>query len=152
MGLSGMWTFVPSTHHFNPWSLSLKPAAVSMYDFFCRKMFFFFEGSCGYSREASFSTGLVGVSCLFLGSAQNPQLAVSFWTKCHSPVELRAGRHRVTGLSHGFLGVLITSDTVEVVSANPVLILPLRRFQECSLYFSGQDDIWAWRTIILMAL
>lgn len=43
VGLQGLWTFVPSTCHFNPWSLSLKPAAVSTYDFFCRRTFFFLK-------------------------------------------------------------------------------------------------------------
>lgn len=95
-------------------------------------MTFFSVGKCwgsrGYHCEASFSTGVVGVSCLLLRSLQSKQSAFSFSTKCYSPVGFRERRHRATGLSHGILSIFITSDTVEVVSDNPVIILPIRSF------------------------
>lgn len=48
VGPWGTWTSVPSTRHFNPWSLSLEPAAVSMMPFSTAKCSVS-EGSHGHS-------------------------------------------------------------------------------------------------------
>lgn len=59
-----------------------------------------FEGSHGYSCEASFSTGVVGASCLLLRPPQSKPLAFSFAGCCNpeNPVDFRVGRHVSLGL------------------------------------------------------
>ena len=92
-----------SSNHFSPWSLLLNPTAV-VWIIFSVGRCSIFEGSCTYTCESSFSTGLIGEAHLLLHFSQNKQLAISLFSGlCYTAVEFRGARHCDTGLSRNIL-------------------------------------------------